>query len=48
MLVQVGGTRPDGYSFDNPQLLFFTLDGDRFRSVDQFVGDPSAVTAFWA
>ncbi len=48
VLVQVGGTRPDGYSFDNPQLLFFTVDGDRVRSVDQFVGDPSAVTAFWA
>jgi ketosteroid isomerase-like protein len=48
VLVRVSGTRPDGRSFDNPQILLFTLDGDRVRSVDQFVGDPGAVTAFWA
>jgi DNA-binding CsgD family transcriptional regulator len=30
------------------QILLFALDGDRVRSVDQFVGDPAAVTAFWA
>jgi ketosteroid isomerase-like protein len=48
VLVRVSGTRPDGRSFDNPQILLFTLDGDRVHSVDQFVGDPSAVTAFWA
>jgi ketosteroid isomerase-like protein len=48
VLVQVSGTRPDGRSFDNPQVLLFTLDGDRVRSVDQFVGDPRAVAAFWA
>jgi ketosteroid isomerase-like protein len=48
VLVQVSSTRPDGRSFDNPQIVLFTLDGDRARSVDQFVGDPSAVTAFWA
>jgi hypothetical protein len=29
-------------------MLLFALDGDRVRSVDQFVGDPAAVTAFWA
>jgi hypothetical protein len=28
--------------------LLFTLDGDRVRGVDQFVGDPGAVAAFWA
>jgi ketosteroid isomerase-like protein len=48
VLVQVSGTRPDGRSFDNPQVLVCTLDGDRVRSVDQFVGDPGAVAAFWA
>ena len=48
VLVRVSGTRPDGRSFDNPQILLFTLDGDRVRGVDQFVGDPSAVAAFWA
>ena len=46
-LVQVSGTRPDGRSFDNPQIVLFTLDGDRVRSIDQFVGDPAAVAAFW-
>jgi hypothetical protein len=25
-----------------------TLDGGRVRSIDQFVGDPAAVAAFWA
>ena len=47
-LVRVSGTRPDGRSFDDSQVLLFTLDGDRVGSVDQFVGDPGAVTAFWA
>jgi len=48
VLVRVSGTRPDGRSFDNPQMLLFKVDGDRVMSVDQFVGDPPAVTAFWA
>jgi ketosteroid isomerase-like protein len=47
VLVQVSGTRPDGRSFDDPQITLFTLDGGRVRTVDQFVGDPAAVTAFW-
>ena len=46
--VQVSGTRPDGRSFANPQIVLFTLDGDRVHSIDQFVGDPAAVAAFWA
>jgi ketosteroid isomerase-like protein len=48
VLVRVSGTRPDGRSFDDPQMLLFAVDGERVRSVDQFVGDPSAVAAFWA
>jgi ketosteroid isomerase-like protein len=48
VLVQVSGSRPDGRSFDNPQIVLFTLDSGRVRTVDQFVGDPAAVTAFWA
>jgi ketosteroid isomerase-like protein len=48
VLTRVSGTRPDGRSFDDRQMLLFDVDGDRVRSVDQFVGDPSAVTAFWA
>ena len=48
VLVQVSGTRPDGRTFDDPQVLVFVIDGDHVRSVDQFVGDPAAVAAFWA
>jgi len=43
VLVQVSGTRPDGRSFDNPQILPFAIDGGRVRTVDQFVADPKAV-----
>jgi len=48
VLTRVIGTRPDGRSLDNPQIVLFTLDGGRVRSIDQFVGDPAAVAAFWA
>ena len=48
MLVRISGTRPDGRSFDDQQIVLFTLDGGRVRTVDQFVGDPRAVTGFWA
>ena len=48
VIVRVSGTRPDGRSFDDQQILLFVLDGDHVRSVDQYVGDPTAVTAFWA
>jgi ketosteroid isomerase-like protein len=47
-LMRITGTRPDGRTFDDSQVLVFTLDGDRVRSVDQYIGDPAAVTAFWA
>ncbi len=39
---------PDGREFDDTQILYFTVEDGRARSVDQFVGDPPAVTAFWA
>jgi ketosteroid isomerase-like protein len=48
VLTRVSGTRPDGRAFDDTQMLLFSLGGDRVRKVDQFVGDPPAVTAFWA
>ena len=35
-------------SFDDTQILLFTLHEGRVRVVDHFVGDPTAVTAFWA
>jgi uncharacterized protein (TIGR02246 family) len=46
--VRVSGTRPDGRSFDDRQILLFTVEGERVRGVDQYIGDPPAVTAFWA
>jgi ketosteroid isomerase-like protein len=48
VLVRVSATRPDGRSFNNPQILLFSVNGDRVHSVDQFVGNPGAVKAFWA
>jgi ketosteroid isomerase-like protein len=48
VLTGISGTRPDGRSFDDRQILLFTIEHGRARSVDQFVGDPEAVTAFWA
>lgn len=48
VLVQVSGSRPDGRTVDNAQILLVTVDDGRVRTVDQFVGDPAAVTAFWA
>jgi ketosteroid isomerase-like protein len=48
VLTRISGTRPDGRRFDDTQILLFTLDQGRARTVDQFIGDPPAVTAFWA
>ena len=48
VLVQVSGTRPDGRSFDDPQVALFTVEDGRVRRVEQYVGAPAAVTAFWA
>ena len=46
--VRVSATRPDGRSFDDSQILLFRVEGDQVTAVDQYVGDPTAVTAFWA
>jgi ketosteroid isomerase-like protein len=48
VLTRISGTRPDGRTFDDMQILLFSLEAGRVRAVDQFVGDPTAVTAFWA
>jgi ketosteroid isomerase-like protein len=48
VLTRISASRPDGRQFDDTQILFFVLEGGRVRSVDQFVGDPTEVTAFWA
>jgi ketosteroid isomerase-like protein len=46
--VRVSATRPDGRTFDDAQILLFRVEGDHVTAVDQYVGDPAAVTAFWA
>jgi ketosteroid isomerase-like protein len=48
VVTRISGSRPDGRTFDDLQILLFVLADGRARSVDQFVGDPTAVTAFWA
>ena len=48
VLTRITGVRPDARTFDDLQLLLFTLQDGRVRAVEQFVGDPRAVTAFWA
>lgn len=48
VLASVSAARPDGRRFADTQILLFTLDGGRIRAVDQFVGDPAVVAAFWA
>ena len=48
VLLHLGGTRPDGRSTNDLQMLLLTYDGDKVRSIDHFVGDPAAVAAFWA
>jgi hypothetical protein len=47
-LTTVSATRPDGRAFEDAQVLVFTIEGERVRGVDQYIGDPPAVTAFWA
>jgi ketosteroid isomerase-like protein len=48
VLTRVSGTRPDGRSFSDPQILLFAVEAGHVRGVDQYIGDPDAVTAFWA
>jgi ketosteroid isomerase-like protein len=48
VLTRITGTRPDGRSFDDTQVLYVQLEDGKVRSVDQFIGDPPAVTDFWA
>jgi ketosteroid isomerase-like protein len=48
VLVRVRGSRTDGRSFDDTQVLLLAVEDGRLRSADQFVGDPAAVAAFWA
>jgi hypothetical protein len=46
--VRLSASRPDGRTVDGPQVVLATVDGGRVRAIEQFVGDPAAVAAFWA
>jgi hypothetical protein len=46
--VRLTASRPDGRSMDGPQVVLVTVEGGRVRAIEQFVGDPAAVAAFWA
>jgi hypothetical protein len=48
VLVHMSGTRPDGRVLDDRQVHLFHLRDGRTVTVDQYVGDPAAVEAFWA
>jgi ketosteroid isomerase-like protein len=48
VLVRLSASRPDGRSMDGPQMLLVTVEGGQVRAIEQFVGDPAAVAAFWA
>src|SRR3954470_21732239 len=48
VLTRGSATRPDGRSLDDAQVVVFTVEGERVRGVDQYIGGPPAVTAFWA
>lgn len=47
VFTHMSGRRPDGRVLDDDQVHVFRLEGDRTASVDQYVGDPAAVEAFW-
>jgi ketosteroid isomerase-like protein len=46
--VRLSAVRPDGRTMDGPQVVLVTVAGGRVRAIEQFVGDPAAVAAFWA
>ncbi len=48
VLVRLSASRPDGRAMDGPQVVLVTVDDGRVRAIEQFVGDPAAVAAFWA
>jgi ketosteroid isomerase-like protein len=46
--LRLSASRPDGRTMDGPQVVLVTVDDGRIRAIEQFVGDPAAVAAFWA
>ena len=48
VLVRLSASRPDWRTMNGPQVVLVTVEGSRVRTIEQFVGDPAAVAAFWA
>ena len=46
--LRLSASRPDGRTMDGPQVVLVTVDDGRVRAIEQFIGDPAAVAAFWA
>jgi ketosteroid isomerase-like protein len=46
--VRLSASRPDGRAMDGPQVVLVTVERGRVRAIEQFVGEPAAVTGFWA
>ena len=46
--LRLSASRPDGRTMDDPQVVLVTVQDGRVRAIEQFVGDPAAVAAFWA
>jgi ketosteroid isomerase-like protein len=46
--LRLSARRPDGRTIDDPQVVLVTVQDGRVRAIEQFVGDPAAVAAFWA
>ncbi len=48
VIARMTGSRPDGRRLDDMQVHVFTIADGRVATVDQYVGDPDRVAAFWA
>jgi len=48
VLMHMTASRPDGRMLDDRQVLVFEVRDGLINSVEQFVGNPTAVTEFWA
>ena len=48
VLTHMSARHQDGRVLDDDQVHVFHLEGERTRHVDQYIGDPAAVEAFWA
>jgi ketosteroid isomerase-like protein len=46
--VRLRASRPDGRMMDGSQVVLVTVEAGRVRAIEQFVGDPAGVAAFWA